>query len=318
MRQFASIAANAFLELVRQPVFLLLTTGSSAFIVFLACVSYFGFGDEPKLVKTSALAVLFLSGLFAAVMSASASVAREIRSGTALSVLAKPVSRANFILAKYAGLAAAVTLHTYVNAVAALLASKMAFDAYGSADLRSLAIFGGAVALGFGAAGFSNYFLRRTFVSDATFAVTILVTLAFVIVQLTKVPSEPGGPGTTDWRLIPASGLILFALWLAAGIALACSTRFDMMPTLAICTALFLLGLISDYLFGTRSERGIWWASVLYTITPNWQLFWLGDALDAGKRIPGAYLLKAFGYMVAYLGAALAAALMLFQDRELS
>ena len=87
MRQFITIASNAFMELVRQPVFLLLLTFSSAFGVFLAAVPYFGFGDDPKLVKDSVLAVMLLAGLFGAVLSASASVAREIRSGTALAVL---------------------------------------------------------------------------------------------------------------------------------------------------------------------------------------------------------------------------------------
>ena len=47
MRQFATIATNTFMELVRQPVFLLLTTASAAFSVFLAAVPYFGFGDDP-------------------------------------------------------------------------------------------------------------------------------------------------------------------------------------------------------------------------------------------------------------------------------
>ena len=63
MRQFITIASNAFMELIRQPVFLLLMTISSLFEVFLACVNYFGFGDEPKLVKNSALAVMLLAGL---------------------------------------------------------------------------------------------------------------------------------------------------------------------------------------------------------------------------------------------------------------
>ena len=53
MRQFVTIAANAFMELIRQPVFLLLMTLSSLFEVFLSCVNYFGFGDEPKLVKNT-------------------------------------------------------------------------------------------------------------------------------------------------------------------------------------------------------------------------------------------------------------------------
>ena len=45
------------MELVRQPVFLLLFTTSGLFGVFLAVVPYFGFGDDPKMVKESLAAV---------------------------------------------------------------------------------------------------------------------------------------------------------------------------------------------------------------------------------------------------------------------
>ena len=141
MRQFITIATNAFMELVRQPVFLLLMTSSAVFEIFLATPYYFAFGDEPKLVKNSTLAVMLLAGLFGAVLSASASLAREIRTGTALAVLSKPVGRAQFLLAKYAGLMAALALLTYVNLVAALVASRMAFDAYGKTDLAAVGIF---------------------------------------------------------------------------------------------------------------------------------------------------------------------------------
>ena len=37
------------MELVRQPVFLLLMTASASFEIFLATPYYFAFGDEPKL-----------------------------------------------------------------------------------------------------------------------------------------------------------------------------------------------------------------------------------------------------------------------------
>src|SRR5205085_4193842 len=139
----------------------LLMTVSAVFEVFLACIYYFGFGQEMNLTKNSALAVMFLTGLFGAVLNASSSVAHEIRSGTALAVLAKPVGRAQFLLAKYLGLAGALTVLTYVNALSTLLASRMAFDAYGDADTRSLGIFCGMVALGYAAAGLGNYFLHR-------------------------------------------------------------------------------------------------------------------------------------------------------------
>src|SRR5437870_2905646 len=263
MRPFLTIAGSAFMELVRQPIYLLLMTSSAVFNVFLAAVPYFGFGDDPKLVKDSTLAVTLLSGLFGAVLNASASVAHEIRSGTALAVLAKPVGRAQFLLAKYLGLAAALTVLTYVNALSALLASRMAFDAYGDADTRSLGIFCGMLGLAYAGAGFVNYFLRRPFVANGVVAVLTMATLAFVvIVNFTKTTNRYGQtPNEVDWRLVPAAILILFALLVLAGLALAVSTRFEMIPTLAICTGVFLFGLMSDYLFGRRAEP-VWMASL--------------------------------------------------------
>ena len=380
MRQFITIATNAFMELVRQPIFLLLMTSSAAFEIFLATPYYFAFGDEPKLVKNSTLAVMLLAGLLGAVLSASASLAREIRTGTALAVLSKPVGRAQFLLAKFAGLIVALALLTYVNLVAALIASRMAFDAYGSTDLAAVGIFAAGVVVAYALGGFSNFFLRRPFVSDAVFALLVTVTLAAIaIAMFTTQKRSVGEMGTMDWRLVPAAVLILFALWILAALALACSTRFDMIPTLAICTAFFLLGIMSDYLFGRRAEPvwrhdlteevtssrwserqqallkdivgkydqnkdgklewterktisaedearlrqagmgGAWWASALYTVTPNWQLFWLADVLaESRSTFHWGYVAKAFVYMAAYVGAALAAAILLFQERELS
>jgi ABC-type transport system involved in multi-copper enzyme maturation permease subunit len=320
MRQFVTIAANAFMELVRQPVFLLLMTSSAVFEIFLATPYYFAFGDEPKLVKNSTLAVMLLAGLLGAVLSASASLAREIRSGTALAVLSKPVGRAQFLLAKYAGLVMALTLLTYVNLLAVLLTSRMAFDAYGSTDLFAVGIFVLALVVAYLLGGFSNFFLRRPFVSDAVFCLVMTVTVAFVVINFYNKEGQPQAFATgVDWRLIPAAVLILFALWILAGLALACSTRLDMIPTLAICSAFFLLGIMSDYLFGRRAEAGSWWASVLYTVTPNWQLFWLADALDSGKStFHWAYVGKAFAYVVGYVGAVLATAVLFFEERELS
>ncbi len=380
MRQLITIATNAFMELVRQPVFLLLMTSSAVFEIFLATPFYFAFGDEPKLVKDSTLATMLLAGLFGAVLSASASLAREIRSGTVLAVLSKPVGRAQFLLAKFVGLMTALALLTYVNLLAALLASRMAFDAYGSTDLFAVGMFALGLIVAYSLGGFSNFFLRRPFVSDAVFCLILMMTIAFVVINFYDKHGTPQAFATgVDWRMVPASILVLFALWILAALALACSTRFDMIPTLAICSACFLLGIMSDYLFGRQAEPvwrydlqgeiassrwsleqktllkelvakydgdkngtlepaerqkitrqdkarltragmgGAWWASVLYTVTPNWQLFWLADALNAEQgAVQWGYVGKAFAYALAYVGAALALAVALFEDRELS
>src|ERR1700739_3305723 len=159
MRQFATIAVNAFMELVRQPIFLLLMTSSAVFEIFLATPYYFAFGDEPKLVKNCVLAVMLLAGLFGAVLSASASLAREIVWGPALAVLSKPIGRTQFLMAKYLGLALALTVVTYVNMLVALLTSRMAFDAYGSTDMVALGIFAACLVVAYLIGGFSNFFL---------------------------------------------------------------------------------------------------------------------------------------------------------------
>ncbi len=319
MRVFPTIATNAFMELVRQPVFLLLFSASSSFMIFLAAVPYFGFGDDPKLVKDGALAVMLVSGLFGAVISASSSVAHEIRTGTALAVLAKPVGRARFLLAKFAGVAGALALLTYVNLLAALLASRMAFDAYGDADMIGSGIFFAALAGGYLTGALANYFLGRPFVASAVFASLLLLTLAFVVINFLDKKGVMQGFGVgVDWRMIPVSVLVMFALWILAAIAMACSTRLELMPTLSICTAIFLLGLMSDYFFGAAAREGKWWAQMLYTIIPNWQQLWMADALEPEKTLPWRYIGSAFAYVTAYLGVALSVALYLFEDRELS
>ncbi len=383
MRQFITIAANAFLELVRQPVFLILMAVSAGFILFLSNVYYFSLGDDPQMTKDSILAVMFLTGLFGAAIGAATSVAHEIRTGTALAVLSKPVGRAAFLIAKFAGVAAALTLLTYTNTLAALLAGRMAFTSYGEPNLVANGIFYGAMALAFVAAGVTNFFLNRPFVSDAVLALTVAITGAFLLISSvvsTGFMFAEGYEGRLDPRLPWAALLILFALWILAAIAVACATRLDLVPTLAVCTAVFLLGLMSDYLFGRRAapawqtfsagtaelqaapwneaqkqlllglvakhdanrnlridhaeaanftaeERaqlraagleGRWWARAVHAAVPNWQLFWIADAMAGTGQGPRAYVARAAGYMVLYLGAALAVALLLFEDRELS
>ena len=211
-------------------------------------------------------------------------------------------------------------LLTYVNCVAALLATRMTFDAYGDVDVPGLAVFCGSLAAAYALGGLSNYFMRRPFVSDAVLAVALMVTVAFIV--LLFIP-RAGQRATNefvglDWRLAPASALILMALLILAALALACSTRLEVIATLSVCSALFLLGTVSDYFWGTRAAHGSLWANVLYTLTPNWQLFWVSDLLEGKGSIPASYLGKALGYTAGYVGAVLALALALFEDRELS
>ena len=109
---------------------------------------------------------------------------------------------------------------TYVNFLCALLASRMAFDAYGEPDKPALMIFFGFLVLAYAVAGLTNFFLRRVFVPDAVFAVVVAVTAAFLLISFVdkEWATQVFAKGV-DWRLVPASILILFALWIISGLA---------------------------------------------------------------------------------------------------
>ena len=302
MRQIPTIALNAFMELVRQPVFLLLFTLSPLVMIILAAVPYFGFGGtdngpvnfDIKMVKDGTLSVMFITGLVAAVICASASLSREISTGTALAVLSKPVGRMHFIIGKYLGIVMGLTAGTYLNLIVLLLAGRQAYDAYGNPDIVGVMTFGGFVGLAFLCAGLINYFFQKPFVPWAMGMLAVAMTLGFltvcsqdktrawywvdsgagISVEFSDIWVFTDGAGVdpdnipipteekahfaddVDWSLIRLALLILFALWVLAAIALMCSTRFGWMPTMLICSALFILGLMSDYLLGAAAQGG--------------------------------------------------------------
>jgi hypothetical protein len=233
--------------------------------------------------------------------------------------MSKPIGKIPFLLGKYLGVSGALSLLTFVNLLAVLVSTKIAFDSYGEPDLRALGIFYGGMALAFLIGAFMNYFLDRPFVGNTVFALVIVLTVAFIAISfLGRKGGVQSFGADIDWRLIPATLLLLFALWILAGLALACTTRLDMVATLAICSAFFVVGLMSDYLFGIPSSQGNGLASVAYAVTPNWQVFWMSDALEGDKVIPWAYVGRAFEYAMGYLAMTLALAVALFQDRELN
>lgn len=288
-------------------------------MVLMAHVPYLALESEEKLIKDSALAVLFLVGLLAAVFCASNTLALELRTGTALAVLAKPVSRAKFILAKYAGVAIALLLIGYVNLIAALLSSRMAPNIYQALDPPARSVIFGGIFFGILAAGYTNFFQHRQFVGDAVMSITGFMTVFFALVLFIDKEWKLHQFGSLiDWRMLPAGILILCALLVLASVALACSTRLELMPTLAVCSVVFVLGLMTDYLFGRSAADGAMWAKAVYAALPNWQLFWMADALEGEKTIPVGYVLRAVGYVVCYLVAALSVAMALFEDRELA
>ena len=244
-------------------------------------------------------------------LCASNAIAREINNGTALLLLAKPVQRPVFILAKIMGILMALTVFCFLTSLATLIAVRVAKDQF-QLDNTVMAVYFGSLALSCLAGGLHNYVTRSSFPMATVLAMLAILPAAAVLIYWLPVKGEHVG---YSWRIVPALVLILYSVWAMGTLATALSTRFELVGNLIICSVIFVIGLMSDYLLG-QYARVNWLARVAYGCVPNWQLFWLADALAAQKRIPTAYVVLGGAYIVLLVALFVLLATLLFWRRE--
>jgi hypothetical protein len=85
--------------------------------------------------------------------------------------------------------------------------------------------------------------------------------------------------------------------------------------TLTFCVGIFLLGLISDWLYGQFAAKFLW-ARISSALLPNMQVFWVSDAIYETGKIPLSYLWQGLCYSASYTTAILALAVAFFQRRQ--
>ena len=124
------LTQNTFRECVREPVFYLLQLVGLVLIGILPMFSMFVFREQIKLVVDSAMATTMVLGLIAAALCSSHTITREMRNGTVLLLLSKPVPRYTFIVAKLIGVTMALTVFTFSFLAAAFVAIMIARDQF--------------------------------------------------------------------------------------------------------------------------------------------------------------------------------------------
>ena len=303
--QFTALAGLTALETMRQPICLILSTISLGLIAVLPVAIAHRFGESSKLIRDSALAIHLLSGLVLATYAASTTIVQEIRRGTVASILAKPVSRELFILAKFFGIALVMIFYSVMIGMATLISARSGAAAFHT-DVWSAIPIVVAPVLAYLAAGAVNFFTQRPFSSNAFVIMFVGVTAAFIFTGFftDEGALQSWGEGY-QWRVIPASVLVTFAVLLLQAIATALSTRLQAIPALSICTVIFFIGLVSQYFFGRMADENVL-ANVAYRLLPDFQHFWMADALNMNGEeagtIPWSYIGKAAGYAGLYLG----------------
>ena len=314
---FRAIARLAALEAIRRPVFLLVALSVVAGIVALPLLLNYTLGDSARMVRDSALALYFAGGLLLAAHAAGEALARELRRGTAAAVLAKPVARATFFLAKAAGVGAAIFLYSLAAWAATLLAVRA-----GASDLRLdwtaelPALL--AVVLAPAVAGAWNHRTGRPFASAA-----FLLLLAFLLAALGAAAAfqtpldRLAFPHNLSWELLEVGGLLFLCLGMAVALAAALATRLSVTPVLLLCAGFFLGGLLGDFFLGPRLADSFA-ARLAYAALPNVQAFWLLDALDGAAHVPADYVAACAAYAAAWSAAVLALGLASFRTLEIA
>jgi hypothetical protein len=318
MYKLIAIAKNTFIETLRQPVYAVIIVAAMLLFLVSPSLAMYTMDDDNKFLRELGLSTLFLSSLFVAIFSASGAVAVEIENKTILTVLTKPIQRPIFILAKFLGVLAAVALAHYLCTVGLLMTIRhgvlqsAAEDHDWTVIVTAIGIAGITLIL----STFFNYVYDWKFSSTAIVVGAVLATFGLIFLTLID----------RDWQFNPAkdainavdvygSILLFLAAMIIAAIAVAISSRFNIVVTLSACVGVFLLGLISDYVFG-KLALTYSWAGIGRAIVPNLQIFWISDAIYEGSAVPFHYVSVAAVYALCYTTGILAIAVALFQRRQ--
>ncbi len=324
-RQYLAVSKNAFAVSLSDPVFLILTLCVLAVMAFLGALPTFNFGQELRLIRDQSMALLFIGGCIVAMLIAISVFVRDLQQGAISILMSRPVSGFSVIAGKWTGLAAAVAVYHVPATVAVLWVTRIAGEAGGEGqhlDVLSIGIFLGSIVLTLAAMGLRHYFFGGWFVWQASLALAVVFTLAFLLANFLDGHGgiHAWGEGV-DWRTLSGCILIFLAELIFLALILPFAVRLEAPMVMGVGTVIFLLGMISAYLARTMFGVG-WLATTVAAVLPNWQAFWISDLLAEKGPFPTgtvtAYTANCLLHTLGYVLVCLCIAAYLFNKRELS
>ena len=263
-------------------------------------LSFFVFNEQIKMVLDSSMASILLFSMILSVLLSGSSIYKDISSGNISLILSKPISRNLFLAGRVIGVIIAVTQFVIVCAFSSVISIYIAVDQF-NLDYNIFYTFYLMIVLGCFWGFAMNYLFRKSFSGNSVMGISLLILIQ-TISLVAKNPNFLGSNNLPIESIISLSILILFAVWIIITASMAISTRFDLVVNLIGCFVLLVLGLLSDYLVGAYASGGSYIFSVIYAILPNWQFFWLVDAVNSQKNIPVSYIGYVLIYTLLYIG----------------
>ena len=267
MRKACSIAHATALEILSEPLSLLVLLAALVLTVLAPAFHYHQFGEATRMARDAGLSSVFTGGLVIAVFGTIRAFRREVESGTMAMALAHPVSRTGFFLAKtlgasvaYLAFSSVVFLTALVIVDGAAIGGAMAAKSgdiarlYGPNFAEGLGVI--VLPLVVGAA--LNRFGNMRFVLSS-FVLALLLSVAFAALSAVR-------DATWCLRLLPVAALVvLFSLVLLSA------------------AAAFAVRLKAN---AAASAAGL----VLLAFVPAIGNYYMADALSKGGTVPWTYV----------------------------
>jgi ABC-type transport system involved in multi-copper enzyme maturation permease subunit len=314
-----SIVKNTFVEIIRQPIYAIIIAAAVFLFIISPSLTMYSMDDDNKFLREIGLSTLFIAGLFISIFSASAAITEEIETKTIITTLSKPIPRFIFILGKFLGVVFAVLLAHYICTIALLMSIRHGVLTAASDyhDITVLTFAGASIGLSIIITAFLNYSYDFKFTSTAIIFASIFATISIIFLFFID----------REWRFYPANNgfnmldvyasmLLLIALFIISAAAIMFSTRFNVLITLSCCIGLFLLGLVSDYVFGRLADTHLW-AKIGKIIIPSCQAFWISDAIyEETVKITFSYIVSCGIYGLIYTTAFILLGIALFERKQ--
>ena len=267
MWRLIPIVKATALEILSEPLSLLVFLAALVLTVLAPAFHYHQFGEATRMARDAGLSSVFTGGLVIAVFGTIRAFRREVESGTMAMALAHPVSRTEFFLAKTLGAGVAYLVFASVVFLTALVivdgAAIGGAIAAKSGDIArlygpNLAEGVGVIVLPLVAAAALNRFGNVRFVLSA-FVLALLLSVVFAALSVVR-------DATGFLRLLPVATLIVL---------------FTTVPLVA--SAAFAVCFKAN---AAASSSGL----VLALLLPAVGNYYMADALSRGGSVPWAYV----------------------------
>ena len=313
------IGKNTFTETLRQPIYTVIISFALLLFLMSPSVTMYTMDEDIKLLREIGLSTLFLVGLFIATFSATSAVTEEVETKTITTVLSKPIGRPTFIVGKFIGLAAALFLSHYICTIAMIFAVRHGvLETVNDTHDWPVIVTATVILTGtFLITAFLNYTYDWNFPATAISLLAVFATLGitFLLFIDREWQFNPENNGIELFDVY-ASVLLLLAVMVLVALAVLFSTRLNVVLTILCCTGTFLLGLITDWVFGRFADSSLLARAGTIAI-PNLQVFWVSDAIYEGSSVSFGYLLAGALYAALYTGGILCLAIAFFQRRQI-